>query len=333
MIQRVTLAVLVLLCMLVPVMGQTTPTAEKDDVVRITTNLVQVDVVVTKDGKPVPNLSAKDFEIYEDGRRQEITSFAFISNVSGRTLSAAPDKTEANVPPGAPPEPVKFDAPHRTIAIVVDDLGLSIESMNAVRQQLRKFIAEQTGANDLVAIIRTGGEIGALQQFTNDKRLLNRAVDQLRWNACSRLSSLFPRFGQVRIKGEWESCDQFSDRNTKRALDIVLDALARVPGRKSMVLMSDDLPLKKPVADESMITVGSSSYTSGFADFDKIIEKAIRASVVIYAVDTQGLQVTSVTAADNWDEIPGIGQTKPSPLDDPRPRNALMQQRSFMLRE
>src|SRR5690242_12090958 len=333
MIQRVTLAVLVLLCMLEPVMGQTTPTAEKDDVVRITTNLVQVDVVVTKDGKPVPNLSAKDFEIYEDGRRQEITSFAFISNVSGRTLSAAPDKTEANVPPGAPPEPVKFDAPHRTIAIVVDDLGLSIESMNQVRRQLRTFIAEQTQPNDLVAIIRTGGEIGALQQFTNDKRLLSRAVDQLRWNVCSRLSSVFPRYGQVVTKAEWESCDQFSGKNTKKAIEIVLDALARVPGRKSLVLMSDDLPVQKPNDDLSTITVGSSSYMSGFLDFDKLIEKAIRASVVIYSVDTQGLQGTSVTAADNWDEIPGMRQTKPSPLDDPRPRNALIQQRSFTLRE
>ena len=332
--KRVTLAVLVLLCILVPALGQTTPRDEKDDVVRITTNLVQVDVVVTKDGKPVPNLSAKDFEIYEDGRRQEITSFTFISNVSARALSSAPDKTATDVPPGLPPGPVKVDAPHRTIAIVVDDLGLSIESMNQVRQQLRKFIAEETGPNDLVAIIRTGGEIGALQQFTNDKRLLSRAVDQLRWNVCSRLSSVFPRFGQVRMEGEWESCDQYSGKNTMKALHIVLDALARVPGRKSMVLMSDDLPLQKPREDESMMTVGSAtggSYMSGLVDFYKIIEKAIRASVVIYSVDTQGLQVTSITGADNWNEIPGIGQTKPSPLDDPRPRNAMLQQRSLML--
>jgi hypothetical protein len=65
------------------------------------------------------------------------------------------------VPPPVPPGPVEIEAPHRTIAIVVDDLGLSIESMNQVRQQLRKFIAEQTQPSDLVAIIRTGGEIGA----------------------------------------------------------------------------------------------------------------------------------------------------------------------------
>jgi len=34
------------------------------------------------------------------------------------------------------------------------------------------FIDKQLQPNDLVAIIRTGGDIGALQQFTTDKRLL-----------------------------------------------------------------------------------------------------------------------------------------------------------------
>src|ERR1044071_2312218 len=91
------LALLLSLCMFGPVLGQTLPAgpppapqkpAEKqkpaddqDDVVRITTNLVQVDAVVTKDGRPVTNLTADDFEIYEDGKKQVITSFAYISNV------------------------------------------------------------------------------------------------------------------------------------------------------------------------------------------------------------------------------------------------------------
>jgi hypothetical protein len=56
---------------------------DKDDVVRITTNLVQVDAVRNEDGKPVRNLTAEDFEVFEDGRKQTITSFAYISNVAG----------------------------------------------------------------------------------------------------------------------------------------------------------------------------------------------------------------------------------------------------------
>ena len=56
---------------------------DQDDVVKITTNLVQVDAVVTRDGKPVRDLKAEDFEIFEDGRKQQISSFAYISNVPG----------------------------------------------------------------------------------------------------------------------------------------------------------------------------------------------------------------------------------------------------------
>ena len=35
---------------------------------------------------------------------------------------------------------------------------------------------------DLVAIIRTGGGIGALQQFTTDRRQLYAAIEKVRWN-------------------------------------------------------------------------------------------------------------------------------------------------------
>src|SRR5688572_29833457 len=51
------------------------------DVVRITTSLVQIDAVVTKDGKQVTDLTAEDFEIFEDGRKQVITNFSYVSNV------------------------------------------------------------------------------------------------------------------------------------------------------------------------------------------------------------------------------------------------------------
>ena len=189
--QRVTLALLLSFCTLLPALAQTPRTDDKDDVVKITTNLVQVDAVVVKQGKPVTDLTADDFEIYEDGHKQAITSFAYISNVSRSNVpskaEAAPkrDKVTADAPP--PSEPVQRDVARRTIAVVVDDLGISAESMTQIKNRLRKFIAEELQPNDLVAVIRTGSDVGALQQFTNDKRVLNRAVNQLRWNVCSRM--------------------------------------------------------------------------------------------------------------------------------------------------
>ena len=334
--QKLTLALLLSFCALASVAAQTKPTADNDDVVRITSNLVQVDVVVTKDGKPVTNLNAEDFEIYEDGKRQNITNFAFISNVP-RNGASAPDKADRaeTTVPDAPPGPVKPDVPHRTIAVVVDDLGLSLESMNGVRKQLQKFVAEQLQPNDLVAIVRTSGEIGTLQQLTNDRRLLARAVDQLRWNVCSRMGiTVFPRNGQVGIGFDWDSCipDYESERQTKRALHIVLDGLARLPGRKSLIFMSDDLPFSREdwvSAYESAISVGAinapgpESMNRG-DDLKRISEKAIRGSVVIYSVDTQGLQYTGQTAADN---------AKPPRFVDPNFFNAVLRDRFYKMQK
>src|SRR5262245_20785366 len=131
-------ALLLVFCVLLPALAQNKPTAQtppqtqtsddKDDVVKITTNLVQVDAVVTKDGKPVTDLTADDFEIFQDGKRQAITSFAYISNVSNSTPQpiAKDTKKPATVVPFGP---VKPNETRRTMAIVVDDFGLSAESM------------------------------------------------------------------------------------------------------------------------------------------------------------------------------------------------------------
>lgn len=311
---KVFLSLLLSLSLLVPALAQTQTTAppqtpqtrdDQDDVVRITTNLVQIDAVVTKDGKPVTNLTANDFEIYEDGRKQTITSFAFVSNKPSTPDSApAPSKEKGIDVPPAPP--LKAGEPRRTMAIVVDDLGMSAESMGLARNQLRKFIAEKLEPNDLVAIMRTGGELGALQQFTNDKRILNRAVDQLKWNSCSRVGfSVLPSIGSTAGPMpanflEPGSCGTYTFSNTARSLRFILDAMGQLPGRKSMVVLSDSMPTENQdprfLDDFGMRAPFRLDYR---AMLHKIAEKAIRNSVVIYSVDTQGLQYTGLTAADS----------------------------------
>jgi VWFA-related protein len=302
--QRVILALLVSVCIFVSAVAQTKPAAQraddKDDVVKITTNLVQIDAVVTKDRRPVTNLTAEDFEIYQDGKRQTITSFAYISNIAASPSAApdkgAPEKVDSNIPPAGP---IKRDVARRTIAIVVDDMGMSVPSLNDARRQLKYFIAEQIQPNDLVAIIRTGGEMGALQQFTNDKRMLNRAVDLLRWNPCSRLGlTTLSRVEDLRGGG----CYGYTPQATLKKLRFILNAMGELPGRKSMILMSDDIP-ERVVGDaassSSAVTVGGGITDASYGGWlQRITEEAIRSSVVIYSVDTQGLQYTGITAGD-----------------------------------
>jgi VWFA-related protein len=162
-----------------PAVPKQEPSAE--DVVRITANLVQIDAVVTDNkGQQVADLTDRDFEILEDGRPQKITNLSYVSIKSPVTDSSTTvtPKDRSLLPPVI----LRPEAVHRTIALVVDDLGLSFESTVYVRNALKKFVDEQMQSGDLVAIIRTRAGTGALQQFTADKRQLYAAIDHIRWN-------------------------------------------------------------------------------------------------------------------------------------------------------
>src|SRR5258707_15760293 len=106
-----------------------------DVVIRINVNLVQVDAIVTdsKD-KPVTDLKAEDFIVLQDGKAQTISNFGFINTreSTGRVADvgkpAAPPKNALPSPP-PPPMALKPEQIRRTIALVVDDLGLSFETI------------------------------------------------------------------------------------------------------------------------------------------------------------------------------------------------------------
>jgi len=157
----------------------TPPTGE--EVVKITTNLIQVDVTVTdRNGKTVPGLTARDFEVYENGEKQNISNFAFVSSIAREGTVEAGQNPGTGQNQGKPAAPLTPGQVRRAIAIVVDDLNLSFQSVFYTRIALRKFVNGQMQANDLVAIIRTGGGVGALQQFTSDKRVLLAAIEKIR---------------------------------------------------------------------------------------------------------------------------------------------------------
>ena len=132
------------------------PTPEDLDVVKITTNLVQIDAVVTdKKGQRVTDLRPDEIDMLEDGKSQKVTNFSYIT-LEPRRSEVTPKPIDKNAPPVSPvklrPEQVR-----RTIALVVDDLGLSFESAYYVRSSLKKFVDQQEQPDDLEANIRTAG--------------------------------------------------------------------------------------------------------------------------------------------------------------------------------
>jgi hypothetical protein len=98
-----------------------------DDVIRITTNVVQVDAIVTdKDGKLVMDLKAEDFEIIEEGKTVKPEYFLFIP-----LIAQTVEQTEG----GADGEtPVAVDQLKRTFVFLVDNplIDVSLSSSNAV---------------------------------------------------------------------------------------------------------------------------------------------------------------------------------------------------------
>ena len=300
--------------------------AEDGVVIRVSVNLVQVDAVVTnKKGQLISDLTADDFKILQDGQPQKITNFSFVWTVTPSTIAS--DTRAAKVPA------VRITQVKRTIAFVVDDLGLSWESTLGVRDALRKFVDEQMQSGDLVAVLRTGGSIGALQSFTSDKRQLRAAIERIRWNPIGRGGidafsmpgdgypgatepggqaemSVLPGAtedmfttrrmdllrGEVRGRNEaggmGYELEQFRQQyflaGTLTALGHVVQGLRTLPGRKSIVLLSDSISMMTPDGVSERVVQG----------MRRVTEEANRASVVLYTIDPRGLQPMGLTAAD-----------------------------------
>src|SRR4051812_28609934 len=100
-----------------------------DDVVKISTNLIQIDVTVTDGkGKPITDLKPDEVEIYENGRKQQISNFSFVSSLRpDAEKTPAVGKAAVPVPVPVPQQVLRPEQIRRTIALVVDDLTQSFE--------------------------------------------------------------------------------------------------------------------------------------------------------------------------------------------------------------
>lgn len=280
-----------------------TPLADSD-VVRVDANLIQLDVTVTDDnGRAIKGLTADDFELSENGKLRKVTSF---SAVSRRAESVAANGTAAprkSVPLPGPTTRLTQGQVRRTVALVVDTVGLSIESLASVRQGLTKYVDTVMQPGDLVAIITTSGGLGSLQQFTSDKRLLRAAIQRLKVGANGRGVSSFvalegapvyPRLFRLDPMGSKGRAEAFREEvgasSMLSALSTIVSGMRELPGRKSLVVMSDGY----------RITTGRNSTVDRTKDaMRRLTDLANRASVVIYTLDARGLAYTGLTSNDS----------------------------------
>lgn len=141
------------------VVAQTSPAPPPPDVIRVNTELAQADVMVLdQQGRPVGGLQRGDFELRVQGKPSPITFFEQVS-ITG-------------------PEAATSKA--RNIIFFVDDLHLSAETLPTINAALNHFVEQEMRHNDQVAIVSASGQVGFLQQFTDNSGALRLAISRIK---------------------------------------------------------------------------------------------------------------------------------------------------------
>src|SRR5690242_20628236 len=149
---------------------------QQQDVIRTNTELVQTAVtVIDKKGKFVDGLQREQFELTVDGKPREVTFFERISAGSTRERELAARGVGVNATAPLPPATI----PGRTIIFFIDDLHLEPDSLNRTRSMLQHFLDHEMSSKDNVAIVSASGQIGFLEQFTNNRAVLDAALGRL----------------------------------------------------------------------------------------------------------------------------------------------------------
>jgi VWFA-related protein len=155
---------------------------EPDDVIRVDTTLVQTDVMVfDKKGHFVDGLKPEQFALKVDNKPQPIAFFERVTSGSLREESKA--QANSGVAGTNPATATRG----RVLIFFVDDLHLAPASLVRTRKALLEFVDHGMSEKDQAAITSSSGQIGFLQQFTDDKVVLRSAVARLNYRANTKI--------------------------------------------------------------------------------------------------------------------------------------------------
>ena len=291
---------------------------------RVEANFVEVDTFVTDaTGNPVTDLRASDFQLFEDGKPQKVSAFAQVNIPVARAERPlfSPSAIEPDVQTN-----VGMDG--RIYLFVLDDLHVAPLGAARVKEALHRFLERNFGANDLAAVVFTGGRAADGQDFTNSTRLLLAAVDtftgrKLRSPTLERLDE----YNRLQTGGLRRAGDPVNDplamergrdaRNTMQSLQKLSDFMAGVHGRrKAMVLISEGI-------DYDIYNLFDNNFVaSDIVDATRTaVAAATRGNVSIYAIDPRGLTTPGaelIEASGVVTDDPGLGLGVQSSLDELR---------------
>lgn len=292
----------------------------EDEVVRVKSNLVNIDVMVKdKKGKYVSDLKAEDFTVVENGVAQKIEFFdaPLSKNETKRQTSAAAPDVATTTPPTA--------APQNYVALVLDSQTTDITNLKQVREGMTKYISEQITDNDVVALLSVTNSLQMLQPFTQDKGKLIAALENTGVNSTSK------SFEQQDLKEGIASQRQILTEGAPNG-DIKLDSPAGARLMVAQTVLAQFIKLRtalslqqsRPVlAALAAICEGLRSipgkktlvlFSQGFVtpavldwQVQSTIDIANRANVAIYIIDSAGLRGGGTTSGSLVPSTPLAG--------------------------
>jgi len=256
---------------------------DPDTVIRTTTRLVQI-VVVAEDsqGRPVADLRKADFQLQDNHKPQPITSFA----TEGSTLPSSET--------GASASQTEEDAARNDYAmILLDWLNPRYADRLVVRDKVNKLL-RKFQPRQLVALYLLGHESRLLHDFTADGGDLMQALADTADDPEDLLDPATPRLLDARYK-TWRTLtveERIAAFNVKildtiGALQKVADGLARIPGRKSLIWVTNGFPITL----DAHAVPGSGRDEPSYREYvEPLIAKLNRANVAVYTLDARGLQ-------------------------------------------
>jgi len=288
------------------------PTTTGEDVVRVNTDLVQTDFMVfDKQGNFVDNLRKDQFTLKIDGKRREITFFDRIA-AGSRNEEAQLAAARGNSASAGKTAPVPLDR-GRIVLFFLDDLHMSPASVTYTRQMLNQFVERGMRQNDEAAVVSVSGQLGFVQQVTDNKAVLLTAIDRLRSQKTMSQSAERPPMTEYQAwlieQHDRDVFDFFVDAilrdnpmlsrqaagemvnsrasqmleegsaittRTLATLKGFVDTAAKIPGRKVVFFVSDGFFLDHDKSDN-------------YDRLQRITAAAARSGVVIYSIDARGL--------------------------------------------
>jgi VWFA-related protein len=234
---------------------------------KVEVNYVEIDAVVTDaGGKFVQDLTRDDFQIAEAGVPQTISTFSRVDVPIER--ADPPLFKRAAVEPDVRSNRDAFSG--RVFLLLLDDLQTDFRRTPQLRAAAHQFVRRYVGANDMVAVVTTGGDTRAGQEFTGSQARLIAAIDKFAGRKTTRDSPEMERSMRA--------------RNTYETLRNLSEFLGAVHGRRKAIVWFGEgveYDIGNPFAARDADAVRQSMQAA--------IAAASRANVNVYAVDPRGL--------------------------------------------